>query len=585
MKVTRTLQLLGLALLIVAIGTFIRLAWQEGSRSPLSDNVAAVAPTNSTVAQPLSQIPSQTPQPGGRFVEAIGEDIESINPIFATDAASLHVIHKLFPPLIGQDPATGNASTTGIAESWSFEAEGRTLRLTLGANLKWSDGHPLTAQDALFTYTLVRDPRVDSPYRANFANVETIETPDERTVVVQMALPDCTILQTLRQPLLPAHAYDNRVEQFLAANPEHPLTISAGPFTYSDRRAGRIILKRNPFYRLGAPLLDRWEIVVVDESEEQLTLLHGYQLDLVALAATQFNDYEPPATIVRHDALLDSLTFLALNLAHPSNPQPGRNADGELLPQSPHPILGTLQIRQALAHGLDYTTLLNTVYGPRAQRLTSYLLPTSWAYNDQLEPYPYDPTRAMQLLTDAGWIDLDGDSIRERDGMPLQLKLLTNSDSESRVQLGQLIQPQLAAIGIDLQFEPVSFDALTAELLAQRYDLVLIGWDNLGAEPANSDFWLSRQDLPGSGANFVSYQNALVDQWLDEARTDPDCDAGYRASRYQRVQAQIHADLPYLVIGGQRQGWAYRREWQNISPQPWRFDHNSHRWWQAEGGN
>jgi peptide/nickel transport system substrate-binding protein len=163
--------------------------------------------------------------------------------------------------------------------------------------------------------------------------------------------------------------------------------------------------------------------------------------------------------------------------------------------------------------------------------------------------------------------------------VPLSLSLLTNSDNDLRTQLAWLLAQQWEASGIDIRFEQQPFDAIADRLLRQQYDVVLIGWDNLGPEPANSDFWHSRYDAPGDGANFVSYQNPQVDDWLDQARTNPTCDTAGRGKLYRQVQQQIAQDLPYILISGQVKQWAYPKHWQELTPYPWRFDYNSHQWW------
>ncbi|MCB0064833.1 MAG: hypothetical protein KDE19_22065 [Caldilineaceae bacterium] len=532
--------------------------------------------------QSVTSSPNGVPQSGGVFVEGVSLAPDHFNPIFTTNATSLSIIEKLYAPLVGQDPVTGAASISGLAKQWSFSDDGRTLTLTLHDGLQWSDGEPLTARDVGFTYRVIQDPATASPYQPNFANVTAVLTPDDRTVQLTLAVPDCAIFQTLHQPILPAHLYGGDVAQFQATDLTYTPTVGAGPFTFVDRIGARILLQRNPRYRLGAPLLERWEVHVLSEAEAQWSQLRAGELDLISLEVEQFARVASMPTVTLYTAPRDSITFLALNLADPTDASPGRSVTGERIPQTPHPILGNRQVRQALAQGIDYATLLTRVYGSSGVQMASYLLPSiTWAHNDELARYTYQPTVADDLLVAAGWVDRDGDGIRERDGRPLQLHLLTNEDSSSRLQLAQLLAAQLHAIGVDVQVDALPFAALTTRLLGQQYDLVLIGWDNLGAEPANSDFWHSRQDEPGQGANFVSFQDAEVDQWLDEARNAPDCDGGYRAARYRLVQERIHQELPYIIIGGQLRGWAYGSQWQEVAPQPWSFDYNVHRWWKS----
>lgn len=589
----RLFQLFGLLLLVATAITITVYAMQP---------TTAVSPLSTTTNRRLAIATETAPvihaehvsQAGTIFVEAVTYDADNFNPIYTTNPTSLSVIQKLYPALTGQDPYTGANNGSGLAERWTFDDEGRTLTITLYADLLWSDGEPLTAHDVAFTYALIREPAVASPYRQNFSNIEAVDAVDDRTIQLQLTTADCSIFQSLRQPIIPAHLYDNEIAQFQATDPNRSPSVGAGPFLFEKRSGSRITLKRNERYRLGAPLLERYEFQIIADPTEQRAALEAGEIDLMhfppeQLAQLQSLQAQSLPSISFYQAPLDSITFLALNLANPQNPQPGRATDSSLLPQEPHQILGSQMVRQALAHALDYDELLNDGFGRQMIRLNGYLLPTvTWAYHGQLSPYSYDPARAAQLLNEAGWVDANSDGIRERDGTTLQLSLLTNQDSVARVHLGEMIQRQLQPLGIAVHFEALPFDALTDLLLGQRYDLVLVGWDTLGAEPSNSDFWLSHQDLPTDydtngigGANFTSYQNVAVDLWLTEARSAADCDGGYRAQRYRQVQERIHEDLPYIMLGSPLQGWAYRSEWQGILPQPWHFAHNVQRWRRA----
>lgn len=620
MKRVHYLQLLLLFTLLLIASTLAR-CYGDPSAAPGENADAAQTPAaqaSITTTQVMTTAATSgtigaTAQAGGVFVQAVATDADAINPLFATNATGLALVDLLFPPLVGQDAATGAANTAGVAEKWRFSDNGQTVTLTLYPDLRWSDGAPLTAYDVAFTYGALLEPALASPYRDNFANVATVTALDERQLEVRLRAPDCTILQTLHQPLLPAHRFlapgvniaaapfdSAAVDLTILAGDERLVQspVSAGPFVLARWESGRSIqLVRNPAYRLGAPQLAGWEMRIMPDAAARRQALESGAVDLVAFPPAQLDEASGLTGTQLYTTSLDSLTFVALNLADPATPQPGRDEQGLLVPQAPHPILGALAVRQALALGIDYATLLQNVYGASAYGLTGYTLPTvAWAYNADLTPYTYAPAAAAQLLTNAGWVDSDGDGVRERDGTPLRLSLLTNEDSPARVQLGQQLRMQWAQLGIEVVFQATPFATLTSTLLAQRYDMVLIGWDNLGPEPANSDFWHSRQDLPISegeaatggasatgGANFVSYQNVAVDQWLDDARTTADCDGGYRAFTYRRIQERLHEDLPYLVLGGQLQGWAYRQGWQGIAPQPWSFTHNVHRWrWAPE---
>ncbi|MEZ4734112.1 MAG: ABC transporter substrate-binding protein [Caldilineaceae bacterium] len=530
-------------------------------------------------------LPEQT---GGMFVQVVTEDADTLNPLLTTNSTSRAVLQKLYPVLVEQDPISGLPTMgRGLATQWQWAADGRTITFTLRSGVLWSDGVPVTAQDVKFTYDAPLIRRSRNAYRDNFANVNNVQVAASApyTLVLQLANADCALFQALNQPILPSHRYQSFTASQLT-DPNLRPTSSAGPFLLIDWIPGRrITLVRNAAYWKGAPRLERWEYHVIPDPLAQLQALIDGSADWLQLDPTQITQARANPALTFYEALADSLTFVALNLANGENPQPGRTAEGALNPQDPHPILSDRRVRQALAKAVNYDQLLDEVYGNRGQRLGAYILPTvSWAYAADLPPIAYDPAEAERLLQEAGWIDSDGDGLRDRSGVPLSLSLLTNADNPQRAQLGALLVNQWRQVGIDVRFEALRFDTVADRLLAQRYDMVLIGWDNLGADPANSDFWHSRYDAPGNGANFVSYQNKQVDTWLEAARTAPTCDPAQRGSLYRAVQQQIYQDLPYILLSGQRKTWAYPSSWQEIRPEPWRFDYNAHRWWRVASG-
>jgi peptide/nickel transport system substrate-binding protein len=236
-------------------------------------------------------------------------------------------------------------------------------------------------------------------------------------------------------------------------------------------------------------------------------------------------------------------------------------------------------VRQAIAASVDYERIIDEVYQGRAYRTASYVPSTvGWAYDDDLPLPSYDPAFADQLLTEAGWVDDDGDGVRMRAGQPLRLSIRTNEDNPKRVEMARLIAEQLANLGVEVELEVVSFDQLTTALLDQRFDLVVIGWENLGADPGNSPFWHSQADIPGQGFNFTSFHDDEVDSWLESATRLPGCDLNSRRALYEQVQQRIATQLPYILLAAQESAWVYQSRWQGISPGPWSLDYNIASW-------
>lgn len=546
-------------------------------------------------ATPVAQSPLPTPStPAADAVavaladlrEAVAADADNFNPILATGPTAARVADLIYPRLVGQDPSGGFPMPSELATGWEVSPDGRTYTFTLRSGVTWSDGVPVTAADVKFTYDALAAEAVQSPYRDRAAAIAAIQTPDPSTVVVTLRSPSCSALHSLRRPLLPSHRFAPDFSDMRS----HPLnsapTVSAGPFQFVEHLPGeRIVLAANPDYWKGAPQIERWLLEVIPDAAARRQAIDQGQVDLAALDPLEIVQDGLPAgaqtTVYAYPA--DAYSFLALNLADPANPQPGQDAAGAAIAQPPHPVLGSEAVRQAMAEAIDTRRLLDEVFAGQGYPLNSYVLPTiGWAATDL--PFTLvDPARAAQRLDEAGWTDPDGDGMRAAGDLPLRLTLQTNADNPLRVQMAERIAADLAAVGFAIDLSVVSFEEVTAALLDQRFDLALLGWEDVGADPALSPLWHSREDRPGAGFNFTSFHDVEVDDLLDAADQMPGCGLDDRAALYRQVQERLWASRPYLYLVGHKAAWVYTNHRQGIAPGPWGLTHNVETWKKGSG--
>jgi peptide/nickel transport system substrate-binding protein len=208
------------------------------------------------------------------------------------------------------------------------------------------------------------------------------------------------------------------------------------------------------------------------------------------------------------------------------------------------PFFQETEVRQALLYALDREALIQDVAAGQGIIAHSPILPDNWAFNPDVTRYPYDPARARALLEQAGWVDTNGDGIREKDGVPLQFVLHTNDDA-TRSALIARIAEYWAQVGVLADATPVTFAGLVNDLLAPRtFEAVLIGWETPG-DPDPYPLWHSTQ-VTGAGQNYSGWQNEQADRVMEQARAELDESA--RKELYGEFQQIFSAEVPALLL-------------------------------------
>ena len=160
------------------------------------------------------------------------------------------------------------------------------------------------------------------------------------------------------------------------------------------------------------------------------------------------------------------------------------------------------------------------------------------------------------------------------------LTLMTNAGNTTREDLGVLVQDQFNSIGFDIDFQAIDFGTMVGQMLDQTYDMVIIGWTGLGSDPNDDSFWHTRNDTPGSGFNFTSYNNPEINELLEQGVSVPGCAVEDRAPFYQEIQQIIHDDIPYLFVTGSVGNTGYSDRFAGIDPGEWSFYWNVEDWYQ-----
>jgi peptide/nickel transport system substrate-binding protein len=461
-------------------------------------------------------------------------DVVTLNPVLADDHTSLAVIQLLFDRLLTIDPQMGSI-LPGLASSWQVSADGLTITFTLRDDVLWHDGQPFNATDVEFTFKAVVNPTVGSPRQADFPLVEEFRAIDDTTFVVTLADADCSILYELGSvSIVPRHILG---DDDLRTSPFNVRPIGTGPFTFGEWVAGdHVTLLRNPRYWGETPHLDAWTYKIVADEEALLASLESGQLDVIPLSLDDLASVEAAGHFQIHRYPANEYYFI------------GYNTD--------HPVLGDVRVRQALGQAVDRQRLLGRILAGQGELLDTGLLPAHWAYPQELaqdRPFdyaqdgPFDPTRAAQLLAEAGWVDDDGDGIRDRDGEPLRLRLSTNGGNAIREAIAILAQQYYLAVGVAAEVELIHWGNFLEDALTHNFDIVVFSWP-LALDPDEWELWHSSESVLNSGFNFVSYRNLRVDELLLQGLRVPKCDEARRAAIYGEIAIALAQDQPYTFL-------------------------------------
>lgn len=531
-----------------------------------------------------------TPVPDGGFITyAVFGDAKTMNPIFADDPSSRALVELMFEGLLAVDPFSG-AIRPHLAQGWTVSADGLTYTFAIRRGLTWSDGAALTAYDLYFTCQALLSNKLDSPFNKQVAGIASVEVVDDYTVVVTFKEANCANLEALTLPWLPAHVFVGddlrQVAQFdFAQLADHEFnswpTVVNGPFMFKEWKRGRqIVLVRNELYWRGRPHLDGIVVQVLEGETALVEQLVARQVDIgINIKPHHLSTLEAEPSLNLFKFLSDGYDLIGLQLGNPADPQPRLNADGTPNPKhGQHPILGDVRVRQAIAYALDRNAIIDAAYAGQAVPLNANVLPTvSWAYNTDLVTRERDLQRAKALLEEAGW-QVGASGIRVKGGRALKLKLYTNSGNTVRETIAVQVKKQLREVGIEVEVELLPWEYFLDVLLGQTFDLVVVGWSNMGSNPDDARLWRAQDDLPGRGLNFCSYAGTEVEAALNQARTLPGCDLDKRAALYKQVQAQLYADLPYIWIAVPRNIVAVNNRIGGVNPGPWGVWHNVHEW-------
>ncbi|MBT9134045.1 MAG: Oligopeptide-binding protein AppA [Firmicutes bacterium] len=472
------------------------------------------------------------PPIGGILNRGTNMEPDTLNPLFSNNNMSRWINTITNLGLIRLDEQ--GIPVNSLADRWTWDAQTLTFRFWLRQGVRWHDGRTFSAADVKFTFDTILDPAYTGVRKGDFADLASVTVIDAHTVDFRLSRINAPFLSRMVLGILPQHVFANVPIAQMNAQPFSRAPIGTGPFKLDRWVTGQTLsFTRHGAYHLDVPFLDGMLFRVYQDNDVMALAWETGEIDwhgsLPALNASRLMaDFDTRAYFKEIPA--PQYEFVRPNMGNR--------------------ILADRRVRIALMHAIDRPAMVNSMLDGRAHVMLGHQLPTSWAFlRTGLEPYAFNRTRAIQLLTEAGFRTIGADGIRRNAaGDRMSFTLLTTAGNSLRADMAAYLQDMWKRIGIEIRIEVATFPVVIGALNRSTFDLVLLA-PGLEADPDPFIYFHSSQGLVNNmmvGRNNGNWNFPEYDRLLEAGRAT--FDVAERRAIYHQLEQLINRDLPFLPM-------------------------------------
>ncbi|MFT7520883.1 MAG: peptide/nickel transport system substrate-binding protein, partial [Kiritimatiellia bacterium] len=450
--------------------------------------------------------------------------------------------------------------------AWEFADDGKSVTYTLRDDITWADGTKVTGEDIIFAYELAADPATASArlgYTDRFDGPPKLISPNKLQFKFTVAYDRDTQFAQTSALIVPKHLLVDADRPSLKTHRLARQPIAFGPWKLAEHKANQhFVLEPNDKFTGPddwKPKLKRVMFTIVPEYQTRLLQLKKGDIDLMdgikVRDADELRKTNPNLNFVRRGYRFND--YVTWNLKKP--------------------MFQDKKVRKAMAYALDIDRMINKLLTSEsgevfATQAVGTITPELCATRADIKPMKQDIEKAKALLAEAGWVDTDSDGVVDKDGVKFSFTMLTNKGNERRSEASQLIQADLAKIGIDMQLDTLEFNAMIDRLHKRNYDAALAGWSaGLFVDP--SSMWHSGEKY---AFNYPSYNNPKVDELIERGLAEPD--PAKAAPIWQEMQEIIYDDQPYMFLWWRDEVVAIDNRFEKTEIDIMSLMHNLHKW-------
>jgi peptide/nickel transport system substrate-binding protein len=463
-----------------------------------------------------------------KLVVGRANDSVSLDPAIVTEMDSFKVTVNIFETLVKYEKDQGEIIPC-LAESWKCSEDGLIWSFKLRRGVKFHDGTPFDAHAVVFNFNRWMDR--DNPYHNNSFRywnyifggfpgfIKSVKALSDYFLEIKLSKPYAPFLNALAMPAF-GIASPEAIKESNGNLYDNP--IGTGPFIFKKWEKNKsLFLERNDNYWSQIAKINELEFRVIPSSKDRLEELKQGNIHIADFLSME--DIE--------DIKFDPNLHLYL--------RPSFNVGYLSMNNEKYPF-NKREVRMAINHAIDKERLITEVFNNMAKPAITYLPPSLWGYNENLEVYEYNPEKAKELLKEAGFPE----------GFKTTLWVMDASREylPKPLETAQFIKESLKKIGIRAEIMIFTWNQYIKKMHNGEHDMALIGWTGDYADPDNFLYTMlsSENAKPGLAGNYSFYKNSNVDQLLIQARQTSNM--FFRRSLYRSVQEIVNYDAPSVPL-------------------------------------
>ncbi|HYH79159.1 MAG TPA: ABC transporter substrate-binding protein [Longimicrobium sp.] len=463
---------------------------------------------------------------GGTLVVLSEGDADNLNPITYDATPAYQLVHLMFRALGKRDSTLSNYEPDFL-ERWE-QKDPTTVLLHVRPGIRWHDGRPTSAADLVFTIGLMKDSTVASTRQQDVDAVQSVRAVDSMTVEVKLAKSGAATFNSLLEVVpVPKHLLDSIPPARMRFASFNTRPVGNGLFRFVRWNKGQEAVVEANTDAPKRPSLNRIIVRVVPDPSARLTSLINGEGDLNKVTADQRERLQAAPTV---------------RLASAARVRPGWIVwNVEKAPVN-DPV-----VRRALLMAINRQQLTQAMFGAEGEPALSPIPTKLREHSADVRPIAYNVQQAGQLLQRAGWVDSNGDGVREKNGQPLNLEVEYSSADPVRQDMLVAIQAMVKQAGIGLVPKAYERTTWVDRLRGRKFTGSFWGWGwGPGVMGPNARTVWHSASVPPGGANFAGYRNPRLDVLIDSVIVEPD--TARARGMWRQIEQTVIDDAVYAPI-------------------------------------